>query len=54
MRDFVSELPFDAAQEHYLICGHTHSRVITNVAPNIHAINVGSDYELFKYYSISI
>lgn len=53
MRDFVSELSFDATLEHYLICGHTHSQVITNVAPNIHAINVGSDYELFKYYSIS-
>ena len=53
MRDIVSELPLDAAQEHYLICGHTHSQVITDIAPNIHGINVGNDYDSLKYYSIS-
>lgn len=54
MRDFVSELSFDATCEHYLICGHTHSQVITDVAPHIHGINVGSDYDSLKYYSILI
>lgn len=52
MRDFVSELSFDATCEHYLICGHTHSQVIIDITPNIHGINVGSDYNTLKFYSL--
>lgn len=54
MRDLVSELSFDAFHEHYVICGHTHKQVITDVKENIHGINVGCDYGQFRYAVINV
>ena len=44
MKDLVHELPFDPKFDNYLICGHTHRRVIGEVIPGFMGINVGSDY----------
>ena len=52
MRDLVSDLTFDAAKEHYLICGHTHKQVVTDISDNIHGINIGSDYDQLNIYSL--
>ena len=50
MRDLVSQLPFDDAFPNALICGHTHKRVIGEVVPGFHCVNVGSDYGMLMYY----
>ena len=44
MKDLVHELPFDPKFDNYLICGHTHRRVIGEVIPGFMCVNVGSDY----------
>lgn len=50
MKDFVHELPFNPRYDNYIICGHTHKRVIGEVIPWFMCVNVGSDYNDFKYY----
>ena len=54
MKDFVHELPFDARYDNYLICGHTHRRVIGEVIPGFMGVNVGSDYNQLETYVLEI
>ena len=54
MKDLVSELPFDPLFNNYLICGHTHSRVIGEVVPGFMGVNVGSDYGDLKTFSLEL
>ena len=50
VKDLVSDLPFDPLYSNYLICGHTHRRVIGNVIPGFMGINVGSEYGKLESY----
>ena len=52
--DFVHDLPFDARFDNYLICGHTHRRVIGEVIPGFMGVNVGSDYNQLETYVLEI
>ena len=54
MKDLVHELPFDPRFSNYLICGHTHRRVIGEVVPGFMGVNVGSDYDDLKTFSLEI
>lgn len=54
MNDLVSQLSFDPLYDNYLICGHTHKRVIGEVVRGFMGINVGSDYNQFKHYTIKV
>ena len=54
MQDFVHELPFDPMFNNYLICGHTHKRVVGEVIPGFMGINVGSDYGQLNTFVIDM
>ena len=54
MKDLVRELPFDPACDNYLICGHTHRRVIGEVVPGFMGVNVGSDYGDLKTFTLEL
>ena len=54
MRDLVHELPFDLRFSNYLICGHTHRRVIGEVIPGFMGVNVGSDYDVLKSFTLDV
>ena len=54
VKDLVLQLPFDDAFPNALICGHTHKRVIGEVVPGFHCINVGSDYGVLMYYLLEL
>ncbi len=54
VKDLVSQLPFDDAFPNALICGHTHKRVIGEVVPGFHCVNVGSDYGVLMYYLLEL
>ncbi len=54
MKDLVHELPFDLKFDNYLICGHTHCRMIGEVMPGFMGINVGSDYDRLETYALKL
>lgn len=54
MKDLVHELPFDPMFNNYLICGHTHRRVIGEVVPGFMGVNVGSDYDDLKTFTLEV
>ena len=54
VKDLVHELPFDPLFNNYLICGHTHRRVIGEVVPGFMGVNVGSDYEDLKTFTLEL
>ena len=54
MKDLVHELPFDPMYNNYLICGHTHRRVIGEVVPGFMGVNVGSDYDDLKTFTLEV
>lgn len=54
MKDLVHTLPFDAQYNNYLICGHTHKRVIGEVVQGFMGVNVGSDYNNLKTYTLEV
>jgi len=54
MKDLLHELPFDHGYNNYVICGHTHRRVIGEVVPNFMCVNVGSDYGSLNHYVLDI
>ncbi len=54
MKDLVRELPFNALFSNYLICGHTHRRVIGEIIPGFIGVNVGSDYGDFKFFTLDL
>jgi len=54
MKDLVHELPFDPLFSNYLICGHTHRRVIGEVVPGFMGVTVGSDYDDLKTFVIEV
>ena len=54
VKDLVSQLPFDDAFPNAIICGHTHKRVIGEVVPGFHCVNVGSDYGMLMYYLLEL
>ena len=54
MKDLVHELPFDPLFNNYLICGHTHRRVIGEVVPGFMGVNVGSDYDDLKTFTLEV
>ena len=54
MKDLVHELPFDPLYNNYLICGHTHRRVIGEVVPGFMGVNVGSDYDDLKTFTLKV
>ena len=54
MKDLVHELPFDPLFNNYLICGHTHRRVIGEVVPGFMGVNVGSDYDELKTFTLEV
>ena len=54
MKDLVHDLPFDARFDNYLICGHTHRRVIGEVVSGFMGVNVGSDYDHLESYVLEI
>ena len=54
MKDLVHDLPFDARFDNYLICGHTHRRVIGEAVSGFMGVNVGSDYNRLETYLLEI
>ena len=54
MKDLVHELPFDLKFDNYLICGHTHRRVIGEVIPGFMCVNVGSDYGVLQTFTLDM
>ena len=54
MKDLVHELPFDPLFSNCLICGHTHRRVIGEVVPGFMGVNVGSDYDDLKTFTLEL
>ena len=52
MKDLVHDLPFDMRFKNYLVCGHTHRRVIGEVVPGFMGVNVGSDYGRLQHYTV--
>ena len=54
MKDLVRELPFDPLFNNCLICGHTHRRVIGEVVPGFMGVNVGSDYDDLKTFTLEL
>ena len=54
MKDLVHELPFDPLFSNYLICGHTHRRVIGEVIPGFMGVNVGSEYDELKTFVLEM
>lgn len=54
MKDLVHDLPFDPLYNNYLICGHTHRRVIGEVVPGFMGVNVGSDYDDLKTFVLEV
>ena len=54
MKDLVHELPFNQRFSNYLICGHTHRRVIGEVIPGFMGVNVGSDYDVLKSFTLNM
>ncbi len=51
---YYHELPFDPLFNNYLICGHTHRRVIGEVVPGFMGVNVGSDYDDLKTFTLEV
>lgn len=54
MKDFVHELPFDAGYDNYLICGHTHRRMVGEAVTNFFCVNVGSDYDELRSFVLVV
>ena len=54
MKDLVHELPFDPMFNNYLICGHTHCRVIGEVVPGFMDVNVGRDYGILQTFTLEV
>ena len=54
MTDLVHDLSFDARFDNYLICGHTHRRVIGEAVSGFMGVNVGSDYNRLETYLLEI
>ena len=54
MQDLVHNLPFDPLYNNYLICGHTHRRVIGEVIPGFMGVNVGNDYNDLKTFTLEV
>ena len=54
MQDLVHNLPFNPLYNNYLICGHTHRRVIGEVVPGFMGVNVGSDYDDLKTFTLEV
>ena len=54
MKDLVHELPFDPLFSNYLICGHTHRRVIGEIVPGFMGVNVGSEYDELKTFVLDV
>jgi hypothetical protein len=54
MKDLVHDLPFDPLYNNYLICGHTHRRVIGEVIPGFMGVNVGSDYDRLESFVLEV
>ena len=54
MQDLVHDLPFDPLYNNYLICGHTHRRVIGEVVPGFMGVNVGSDYDRLESFVLEV
>ena len=54
VKDLVHELPFDPIYDNYLICGHTHRRVIGEVIPGFMGVNVGSEYGKLESYILEL
>lgn len=50
IKSIIPILELSKDKDHFLICGHTHRRVIRQLSENIFGVNVGSDYgELLSY-----
>jgi hypothetical protein len=47
-------LPFDLLYNNYLICDHTYRRVIEEVVPGFMGVNVGSDYDQLKTFTLKV
>ena len=54
VKDLVHDLPFDPLYNNYLICGHTHRRVIGEVIPGFMGVNVGSEYGKMESYILEL
>ena len=54
VKDLVHDLPFDPLYNNYLICGHTHRRVIGEVVPGFMGVNVGSEYGKMESYILEL
>lgn len=54
MNDLPSELGLDPQFTHYLICGHTHYRMVGELVPGFFCINVGSDYGVLRHYLLEL
>lgn len=54
VKDLVHNLPFDPKFSNYLICGHTHKRVIGEVIPGFMGVNVGSDYDNLQSFVLEV
>ena len=54
MKNLVQELPFDPLYNNYLICGHTHRRIVGDVLPGFQSVNVGSDYNRLGYFFMEV
>ncbi len=54
VQDLVHDLPFDPMYSNYLICGHTHRRVIGEVIPGFMGVNVGSEYGDLKTFLLEV
>jgi len=50
MKNFLDELPHDGNTPQYVVCGHTHRRIIGEVVPGFMCVNVGSDYGKLQHY----
>ncbi len=54
MKDLLSELDFERNLPNYIICGHTHRRVIGEAIPGFMCVNVGYEDERLSSYVFEI
>jgi len=51
---YYHELSFAPLFSNYLICGHTYHQVIGEVVPGFMGVNVGSDYDDLKTFTLEV
>lgn len=53
MKDLLHDLDW-GTKDRYVVCGHTHRRIIGEVVPGFMCVNVGSDYNSIEQFILEV